>query len=83
MHGYEFNVYLRILKLCKCDVVLGVQWLKVYFPMLFDFIKMKLSFRKEGKIIKLKVITKETGLQMKNNKKGIKHCKDILFGFVR
>jgi hypothetical protein len=51
--------------------------------MLFDFIKMKLSFRKEGKIIKLKVITKETGLQMKNNKKGIKHCKDILFGFVR
>jgi hypothetical protein len=42
--------------------------------MLFDFIKMKLFFRKEGKIIKLKVITKETGLQMKNNKKGIKHC---------
>lgn len=47
IQGLEFQADLRILKLERCDVVLVVDWLRVYSPILFDIIKMKLSFRKE------------------------------------
>ena len=38
---------LRILKLGRCDVLLGVNWLRNYSPILFNFIKIKISFKKE------------------------------------
>ena len=56
MQDYKFNASLRILKLVRCDVMLGVDWLRHYSPILFDFIKMKISFRKEGGMIELKGI---------------------------
>jgi hypothetical protein len=51
MQKYEFVVDLRILELGRSDVVLGVDWLMNYSTVLFDFIKMKISFRKEGRLI--------------------------------
>jgi hypothetical protein len=39
--------------------MLGVDWLRVYSPILFYFIKMKISFKKEGKMIGLKRIVDE------------------------
>lgn len=40
------------------DMVLKVDWLKLYLPIPFDFIKIKLSFKREEKMIKLKEIIK-------------------------
>jgi hypothetical protein len=42
------------------EFMLGVNWLRVYSPILFYFIKMKISFKKEGKM---------TGLKRKGSKK--------------
>jgi hypothetical protein len=36
--------------------MLGVDWLQIYSPILFDFIKMKISFGKEGGMTELKGI---------------------------
>jgi hypothetical protein len=62
MQDYKFNTSLRILKLVRCDAMLRVDWLQIYSPILFDFIKMKISFRKEGGMIELKGIIDEVGL---------------------
>ena len=59
IQNYEFITDLRILKLCKYDIMLGVDWLRVYSPILFYFIKMKISFKNEGKMIGLKRIVDE------------------------
>jgi hypothetical protein len=40
------------------DMVSEMDWLKLYLPILFDFIKIKLSFKREEKMIKLKEIIK-------------------------
>lgn len=53
---------LRLLKLGKCDMVIGVDWLRVYSPILFDFMKMKISFKKDGRVIKLRGIVEEPSL---------------------
>jgi hypothetical protein len=37
MQNYEFVVDLRILKLGRCDIVLGVDRLRKFSPILFDF----------------------------------------------
>lgn len=47
IQGHEFQVDLKVLKLGRCDVVHGVNWLRVYSLILFNFIKIKLSLRKE------------------------------------
>ena len=49
MQNYEFVADLRILKLGICDIVVGVDWLRKFSPILFDFIKMKISFFKKRK----------------------------------
>jgi hypothetical protein len=49
MQNYEFVADLRILKLGICDIVVGVDWLMKFSPILFDFIKMKISFFKKRK----------------------------------
>jgi hypothetical protein len=49
--SYEFKANLRVLKLERHDIVLGVDWLKKYSSILFNFIKLRLSFKKEGIMI--------------------------------
>lgn len=55
IQDYESKADLRILKPGMCDVVLGVDC----SPILFYFIKMKISFRKEGRMIELRGIIEE------------------------
>jgi len=62
MQSYEFKANLRVLKLDRYDIVLGVDWLKKYFPVLFDFIQLRLSFKKDGIMIELKGISQVSNL---------------------
>ena len=54
MQGHFFVHDLRVLQMGGSDMVLGVDWMKKYSPLIFDFNEMTLSFTKEGKQIKLK-----------------------------
>jgi hypothetical protein len=56
MQGYKFKANLRVLKLDRHDIMLGVDWLKQYSPVLFDFIKLRLSLKKSDRMIELKRI---------------------------
>lgn len=60
--GHEFQANLRLLKLRRCDIVLGVDCLRIFSPILFDFYKIKLSFKKDGRMIELKGIVKDASL---------------------
>ena len=64
MQSYEFKVDLRILKLKRYDMVLGMDWLRCYSSILFNFIKMKLSLMKGGRMIEVKGIMEESSLQI-------------------
>lgn len=54
----------------------------IYSPILFDFIKMKLSFKKDGSMIELKRIIEEASLQMVSTMKVHKSLKEIDYGFL-
>jgi hypothetical protein len=82
MQSYEFVADLRILKLGRCDMVLGVDWLKKFSPILFDFIKMKITFKKEGRMLKLKGIIETASLQPITVEKVQKNLKTSIMGFV-
>lgn len=50
-HGYEADFYL--LPLGGCDVVLGVSWLSTLGPILWDLLKMTMSFDYKGRSVLL------------------------------
>jgi len=64
MQSYEFKVDLIILKLRRYDMVFGMDWLRCYSSILFNFIKMKLSLIKWGMMIEVKGIMEESSLQI-------------------
>lgn len=64
MQGHKFKDEVRILALVGCDAVLGVQWLKKYCPVIFDFNQLSFTFTENGKVITLKGITEEPKLNM-------------------
>ena len=82
MQNYEFIADLRILKLGRCDMVLGVDWLRKFSPILFDFIKMKLTFKKEGRMLELRGIIETASLQAMTLGKVRKNLKTFIMGFV-
>lgn len=82
MQDYEFHANLRILKLRRCDIVLGVDWLRGYSPILFDFMRMKFSFKKDRRSIELRGIGKEAELQEITVNKVHKKLKEVLYDFV-
>ncbi|KAL4384039.1 hypothetical protein GQ457_15G021620 [Hibiscus cannabinus] len=45
MQGYQFEHDFRVLQLGGCDMVLGVDWMKKYSPVMMDFNEMTLSFQ--------------------------------------
>lgn len=73
MQGYKLQTDLR---------VLGVDWLRIYSTILFDFIKMKLSFRKDGRMTESKGIIEEAGLQMITTAKDYKSLREAVYGFM-
>lgn len=62
-------------------MVLGVDWLRVYSPILFDFVKMKLSFKKEERMIELKGVVNEVRLKEIMATKAYKSLKKAVCGF--
>ncbi|KAE8675396.1 C2H2 and C2HC zinc fingers superfamily protein, putative isoform 1 [Hibiscus syriacus] len=51
MQGHTFSHDFRLLKLGGSDMVLGVDWMKLFSPILMDFNNMTLSFDHEGEQI--------------------------------
>ena len=82
MQGHEFKANLRVLKLGRHDIVLGVDWLKQYSPVLFDFIKLKLSFKKSDRMIELKGIVQNSDLHMMSAVKKQNSFKDVIVGVI-
>lgn len=82
MQGYQLQAYLKLLQLGRCDMVIEVDQLRRYSLILFDFIKMKISFRKEKRPIELKGIVEEVILKMIKTIKVHKNLNEALFGFV-
>jgi hypothetical protein len=82
MQSYEFKANLRVLKLGRHDIVLGVDWLKQFSPVLFDFIKPCLSLKKDGRMIELKGISQISDLQMITTIKEQRNFKDVIVGVV-
>jgi len=80
MQNYKFVADLRILKLERCDIVLGVDRLRKFSPILFDFIKIKISFKKEGMM--LKGIMEVANFQCRTVEKVQKNLKASIMGFV-
>ncbi|XP_039069068.1 uncharacterized protein LOC120215444 [Hibiscus syriacus] len=54
IQGSQFEYDFRVLTLGGSDMVLGVDWMKKYSPLLMDFIHMTLSFQKDGEKITLR-----------------------------
>jgi hypothetical protein len=52
----------------------------IYSPIIFDFIKMKLQFKKDGNMIKLKWIMEEARVQVVA--RAHKSLKESLYGFA-
>jgi len=48
MQGYIFRTEFFILPLAGCDAVLGIQWLRTFGPILWDFTQLEMRFRYEG-----------------------------------
>jgi hypothetical protein len=59
----------------------GSNWLRRYSHVLFDFINIKISFKKDERTIKLKGIMEEEKLQMIIATKFHKNMKKSIFGF--
>ena len=53
MQGYEFTTNLGILKLGGCHIVLGVDWMKMVSPLIFDFNELEVTFELGGKRLTL------------------------------
>jgi len=63
-------------------MVLGVDWLRKFSPILFDFIKIKITFKKEGRMLELKGIVETASFQRMTVEKVQKNLKTSIMGFV-
>lgn len=82
MQSYEFKVDLRVLKLGKCNVILEIDQLRIYSPIFFYFIKMKLLFNKEGRMMELRGVVKVVELKMITYAKVHKILKEAVYRFI-
>lgn len=53
MHGREFRFNLRLIELGCYDVILGVDWMRHYNPMEFDFVNSRVNFMMNGSAVQL------------------------------
>ncbi|KAL4342588.1 hypothetical protein GQ457_08G027580 [Hibiscus cannabinus] len=53
MQGHNFKHDFRVLEMRGSDMVLGVDWMRRFSPIVMDFREMTLSFQKDGKQIEL------------------------------
>jgi hypothetical protein len=66
MQGTVFQVDLYVLPLAGCDVVLGIQWLRILGPILWNFDDLTMEFQWGTKRCRLKGLQQGLGLGMKN-----------------
>ncbi|XP_038990616.1 uncharacterized protein LOC120113567 [Hibiscus syriacus] len=69
MQGSQFEHDFRVLALEWSDMVLGVDWLRKYSPLLMDFNHMTLSFQKDGKDVILKGRQNSSNVRLISNSK--------------
>lgn len=53
LQGTTFSHLLRLLQNGGCDIILGCDWIKAHTSVKFDYERMMVSVRMEGKKIKL------------------------------
>lgn len=51
MHGQEFQADFLVLPLEGCQMVMGIQWLILLGPILWDFKQLRMEFAMDGKRI--------------------------------
>ncbi|XP_027150147.1 uncharacterized protein LOC113750359 [Coffea eugenioides] len=73
-HHFTHNVY--VLDLEPYDLILGVDWMKCYSPMTFDFQKLSLSFEKEGEMVLLQGGSHSAKVLMKQGVSAQKYCRN-------
>lgn len=54
MNNPKFKHDMRVLKLGSGDLILRMDWLKTYSPIMFGFQSLQMSFSKNGEEVKLK-----------------------------
>ncbi|KAL4380090.1 hypothetical protein GQ457_02G032600 [Hibiscus cannabinus] len=69
MQGQEFEHDFRVIQMGGSDMVLGVDWMKKFSPLVMDFKEMTLSFEKEGQSIVLQGGRKPPYVRMISEKK--------------
>ena len=65
MQGYQFLYNVYVLDLEPYDLILGVDWMKSYSPMTFDFKELTLSFENEGENVLLRNDSQTSQVKMK------------------
>lgn len=53
MQGITFESDFRVLSIGGCDMVLGIDWIIQFSPILFDFHQLRLTFKKGSRKITL------------------------------
>lgn len=71
MQNLEFQYRLRVMKFRDCDIVLGVDWLSQFNPVLFDFIEGSITLTYESTKMEFynEVIKDEFKTMIDNGKK--------------
>ncbi|KAJ8543214.1 hypothetical protein K7X08_005737 [Anisodus acutangulus] len=64
LHSLVFRVDFLLLPLGTCDMVLGVQWLSDLRDIMFNFKKLTMKFKYDGKMFSLEGITPKSQLAM-------------------
>ncbi|GAB2295851.1 hypothetical protein Dimus_038383 [Dionaea muscipula] len=77
MSGKPFEANLKVLDLGSTNIVLGLDWMKEYYPITLDLQELKVSFKKDGQPIELKAIKNMTSQAMATRTtkatRGVKH----------
>lgn len=69
MKGHSFVLKVRLLDLGEYNMVLGVDWMKSYSPVSFDYNNCMVSVKKDGKQMDLMGATEEGTLKLMSTKK--------------
>lgn len=75
IQGIMFEDEIRVLSLGGCDMVLGTDWMRQYSPILFDFQKLSLTFKKGGKKVTLLETDETANLKAISGRSLAKLCK--------
>jgi hypothetical protein len=85
LQGSVFNPNLYLLTLGGCDLVLGVEWLRMLGPMLWDFVRLSMDFKWDNQNVHLQGM-KPTTNDLEGGEKFRKfhnsECKGILLQIV-